>query len=222
MELTGKIIHFLGDSITQGIGVSHPDAIYHAIIKRKYGLAQANNFGLSGTRLASQRTPSDVAFFDWDFPSRVEDMPKEADAVVVFGGTNDYGHGDATIGTPHDRTPDTFYGACHYLFSKLINRYPAIPIVIVTPLHRMDENIPHPKMSADGSVTDTPILKTYVDIIKEVAAYYSLPVCDLYAYGGICPDIEAQRVAFCPDGLHPNDAGHLVMAEKLANFLKTV
>ena len=222
MELSGKSIHFLGDSITEGVGVSHPDRIYHALIKQTYGLAQANNFGISGTRFAYQRTPSDVPSFDLDFPSRVEQMPKEADAVVVFGGTNDYGHGDATIGTPSDRTPETFYGACHYLFSKLIERYPTIPVVVMTPLHRMGEHDPHPKTSADGSVADTPTLKTYVDIIKEVAACYSLPVCDLYAYGGICPDIEAQRVALCPDGLHPNDAGHIMIAEKLANFLKTV
>lgn len=222
MELNGKIIHFLGDSITEGVGASSPDTIYHAIIKREYGLAQANNFGISGTRLAIQRTPSACPSFDLHFPSRVEKMPAEADAVVVFGGTNDYGHGDAIIGTPNDRTDETFYGACHTLFIKLIERYPTIPIVIMTPLHREGENMPHPKTSADGCVVDVPTLKTYVDVIKEVAAFYGLPVCDMYAYGGICPDIQAQKEALCPDGLHPNDAGHIIIARKLANFLKTV
>ena len=47
----------------------------------------------------------------------------DADGVVVFGGTDDFGHGDAPIGTPSDRTYDTFYGACHVLFSKLIEKY---------------------------------------------------------------------------------------------------
>ena len=47
----------------------------------------------------------------------------QVDTVFVFGGTNDYGHGDAPIGGFTDRTPDTFYGACHYLFSGLIKKY---------------------------------------------------------------------------------------------------
>gem|GEM_PF-4645314 len=35
---------------------------------------------------------------------------------------------------------------------------------------------------------------------------YSLPVLDLSASFGICLDIPEQKEAFCPDGLHPNDA----------------
>lgn len=222
MELKGKIIHFLGDSITEGVGVSHPDAIYHARIKQMCGLAQANNFGISATRFARQRTPSIEPSYDRDFISRVGDLPLGADAVVVFGGTNDFGHGDAILGCMEDDSPYTFYGACHQLFTSLLRRFPTIPIIIVTPLHRQNENVPALKTSADGTHVDTPVLKTYVDIIKEVAAYYSLPVCDLYAYGGMYPELAEQREALCPDGLHPNDAGHWILARKLASFLQTV
>ena len=39
--------------------------------------------------------------------------------VFVFGGTNDYGHGDAEIGTTEDNSPYTFCGGLNNLFAKL-------------------------------------------------------------------------------------------------------
>ena len=115
MQLEGKTINFLGDSITQGVGVSALEFVYPNLIKEKYGLEKANNYGISGTRFAKQTKPSDEPSFDLDFCSRVAEMDPDADAVVVFGGTNDFGHGDAPLGCPDDRTKDTFWGACHEL-----------------------------------------------------------------------------------------------------------
>ncbi|UKI35644.1 MAG: SGNH/GDSL hydrolase family protein [Clostridiales bacterium] len=87
---------------------------------------------------------------------------KNADAVVVFGGTNDFGHGDAPIGSFDDRTPDTFYGACHDLFTRLVEKFSDVPIVVVTPLHRTNEDNPR----GDGNKAyNYGVLKDYVDII---------------------------------------------------------
>jgi lysophospholipase L1-like esterase len=58
-----------------------------------------------------------------------------------------------------------------------------------------------------------------VDIIKEVARYYSLPVLDLFATAGIQPKLAVQKEALCPDGLHPNDAGYRRITDRLAAFL---
>ncbi len=222
MELQGKIIHFLGDSITEGVGVSHPSKIYHALIKEQYGLKAANNYGISGTCLADRRTPLEIELFNRHFVSRVDEMDPEADVIVVFGGTNDFGHGEAVMGTPNDRTPDTFYGACHHLYRTLIDKYPTVPIVVMTPLHRWYEDVPQVRVSADGMVKEAVTLRTYVEIIREVAGYYGLPICDLYANAGFHPEIESQRNALCPDGLHPNDAGHVIIASRLAGVLKAL
>lgn len=134
MELSGKKINFLGDSITEGVGASAPDKVYHQVMLRKYGLAAVRNYGISGTRYARQINPTlNEPSFDLDFCQRYAGMDDDADIVVVFGGTNDFGHGDAPIGTPDDRTPDTFWGACHYLYSHLIEKYPAALIVVHDP-----------------------------------------------------------------------------------------
>lgn len=54
----------------------------------------------------------------------MEELDEDADIIGVFGGTNDFGHGDAPLGTFGDRTVYTFYGACHYLMNRLVERFP--------------------------------------------------------------------------------------------------
>lgn len=50
-------------------------------------------------------------------------------------------------------------------------------------------------------------LSGYVDIIKEVAGHYGLPVCDLFNESGMQPEVGIIREKYMPDGLHPSDAG---------------
>lgn len=216
MKLKGLKINFLGDSITEGVAVSRPDKRYFELIKKQYKLKEANGYGISGTRFAKQIVPSETESVDRYFASRVAEMKEDADCVVVFGGTNDFDHGDAPRGTFSDRTPDTFYGACHDLFTKLIEKYPGKPIVVMTPLHRLADVETREK--SDTTVT----LKDYVSIIREVAEFYSLPVCDLYKNSGLQPLVPAIREKFVPDGLHPCDAGHELIAARLGNFLASL
>ncbi|MBE6536880.1 MAG: SGNH/GDSL hydrolase family protein [Ruminococcaceae bacterium] len=214
MNLKNLKVNFLGDSITEGHGTSGPDKQFHQLIAKKYGLAAARNYGISGTRLAKQQTPTaSNPKFDRDFCSRFDEMEDDADLIVVFGGTNDFGHGDAPIGEMSDRTSETFFGACHYLMSGLINKYPESKIVFMTPLHRVSES----NKNVNG--VD---LECYVNIIKRVAAYYSLPVIDLWSCSGIQPCVPIIKEKYCPDGLHPNDKGHERLAEVVGSFLSNL
>ena len=214
MNLKNIKVNFLGDSITQGVAISASEKSYHKLIAKKYELAAARNYGISGTRFARQTKPSlENPKFDLDFCKRFSEMDDDADLIVIFGGTNDFGHGDAPIGDFSDRTPDTFSGACHYLMSGLINKYPEARIVFMTPLHRSSENTPN----AHGK-----ILLDYVEIIKKTVAYYSLPVIDLWSMSGIQPCVPIIKEKYCPDGLHPNDKGHEKIAEFVGNFLSNL
>ena len=208
MEIKNKKINFLGDSITEGVGVSAPEFKYVEVFKKKFEPAVVRNYGISGTRFARQHVPYSNPRFDLDFCSRVSEMDADADIVVVFGGTNDFGHGDAPFGSPEDRTKDTFYGACHELMRSLIERYPTSTVVFMTPLHRAVEEQANKRPLCD-----------YVNAIREVAEIYAIPVLDLYATSGIQPQLEVQRQAYAPDGLHPNDAGAERLAKKLGSFL---
>ena len=214
MILEGKKINFLGDSITFGSGASKECEFgYVPVFARQSGVAVCRNYGIGGTRIARQSLPSENPIFDRDYCSRVAEMDADADIVVVFGGTNDFGHGNALMGTFADRTPDTFYGACHTLMSSLIEKYIGKPIVILTPLHRLTEDEPN----MNGY-----ILSDYVKVLKEVAQYYALPVLDLYAMSGIQPRVPVVKEMLCPDGLHPNNAGHKILADRVENFLRAL
>jgi len=222
MKLEGLTINFLGDSITQGVGASSPETVYHAVLKKEVKLKEARNYGISGTRFALQTgtelRPKDDYVDVNSFCERFHTMDDDADVVVVFGGTNDYGHGDAPLGGFSDRTPASFYGACHYLFSGLIKKYLGKPIVIMTPLHRLNETKNTTEYKSYGVGT----LRDYVNIIREVAEYYSLPVLDLYASSGLQPEIKEIQETYIPDGLHPNDNGNAVIAYKLKRFLEAL
>lgn len=215
MELKGKKVVFLGDSITEGAGAEKEENIYHQVFKRNCELKAAPYDGIGGTRIARQKKASEESKFDRDFISRADALDDDADAVVVFGGTNDFGHGDAPLGKFDDRTEYTFYGACHVLMEKLINKYPDIPIVFITPLHRQSEKDAYP-----ANISKNVSLRDYVYAIKEVAEYYSIPVLDLYAQSGMQPCVEAQNKMYFADGLHPNPKGHARVAEKLENFMR--
>ncbi len=212
MNLQGLKINFLGDSITEGYGCSSEDARFSNLIAAQHG-AITRNYGISGTRLARQTKPSENTRHDLDFPSRVAEMDPDADLIVVFGGTNDFGHGDAPFGDFSDRTAETFCGAIHELYTSLLVKYPTSTIMIMTPLHRITEAIPN----MHGKV-----LKDYVDMIRRTAEYYSLPVLDLYATYGVQPAVPVMKDTFMPDGLHPNDAGQIILANKVAKFIQNL
>ena len=46
MELTGKKINFLGDSITEGCCATSPEKGYVDVMTRKYRLTEARNYGI--------------------------------------------------------------------------------------------------------------------------------------------------------------------------------
>ena len=211
MELTHLTINFLGDSITEGYGVNDVKNCFVSRIAAETGCI-CRNYGISGTRIARQKKASVYPMHDLDFVARVPCMGEDADLIVVFGGTNDFGHGDAPLGCMDDRDVFTFYGALHTLYSSLKARYSGKPIVVITPLQRA--------RPLEKSIV--PALSDYVDIIKQVAAFYDLPVLDLFQQSRLHPRTEQLRERYLPDGLHPNDEGHAILASEILTFLQAL
>ena len=210
MKLENSKIIFLGDSITEGHGTSGEEYTFHHIISRKYGLAAAYNCGIGGTRIAKQ---TDFFFHpnhkkDMYFALRVNALPDEADAIVVFGGTNDYGHGDAKMGDIDSYDIYTFCGGVNKLIDSLKTNYPDSKIIFMTPLKRGRENEDTPNINGY-------ILKDYVDSIIKVCEKHNIPYIDLFRSGIIDPKDEE----LLPDGLHPSDKGHILMADYISKEL---
>ncbi|HPJ02868.1 MAG TPA: SGNH/GDSL hydrolase family protein [Candidatus Limiplasma sp.] len=219
MDLNNKSIVFLGDSITEGTGTSNPSMVYWRVLETLTG-AVCYGYGIGGTRIAKQYTPSQEPKWDRHFSSRVDEMKRHADIVAVFGGTNDFGHGDAPLGTFADETEQSFYGALHHLIRKLIMQYPSAQLIMMTPLHRQSED-DNPQKNEQHYPNGKRLVE-YVDAISEVAAFYGIPVLDLYRTCSMQPRLPVMQERFMPDGLHPNDAGHALIARRLAGFLRSL
>ena len=220
MELRNIKANFLGDSITEGCGTSDPDYVYHAVLKRECGLAEARNYGKGGTRIARQSEIKDPDGRDYDFLRRAEEMDEDADLIVVFGGTNDYGNGQAPLGELSDDSMLTFYGAVHTLCNNLAKKYPKAKIVFMTPLHRWNENGGLGTWKPEGVVQHP--LSAYARAIREVCAVHSVPVLDLFNDTELLIDKPDYYAQYAPDGLHPNDAGHAILAKRLQKFLEAL
>lgn len=214
MDAKNKIISVLGDSITEAAYLENKGDSFTELLSKDLNCV-VRNYGIGGTCI-SPGTKSEDPKWDMDFISRVDDMADDANIVIVFGGTNDYGHGVCTVGNIDDRNDTSFYGCLHILYKKLIEKYKNKKIFICTPLHRFNE-VKENKTPLRGEGSDK--LETFVNIIKEVANLYDLPVIDLYSLTGINPvDIE-NRNKYTVDGLHPNENGHSQIAKVIEEFI---
>lgn len=213
MEKSGLKINFLGDSITAGCYSSSYDLCYVALVGKMLK-AEVRNYGISGTRIAKQRVPSLNPDYDLYFASRVKDMNHDADFLFVFGGTNDFGHGDAPIGEIDDDTPDTFIGGMNVLIKEILKYYKKEQVVFILPLHRMGEKNPF----GNGEKEEKSLpLDGYVSLMKEILNKNDIHILDIREEmgPGICNPLLY-------DGLHPNDKGHLKIAQLICEYIKTL
>lgn len=225
MKLKGLKVNFLGDSITEGVGVSDFDNhCYQNRLAKLCGLSAVNTYAISGTRLAHQIHPSEKPRYDLCFCGRAYDMDTTADMVIVYGGVNDYIHGDAPFGEMGDTTPATYCGGVYFLMHYLRETYGEKPIVFMTPARcflrkEVDDRVPstHAKKINPGKP-----LRPYVDVILETAKLFDIPVLDLYDNLGIDPHDPECFNTYTVDGLHFNDAGHGVLADRLKSFLESL
>ncbi len=222
MELKNKIVSFLGDSITEGKGVNNTKNRYCNRLKRIFGFKKMINYGVSGTRLAHQTKPSDTPRKDLCFCGRAHDINPKSDLIIVYGGVNDYIHGDAPIGKWGDVTPATFYGGVYYLMNLLKTNYTA-KVVFISPARMLYKGISSEKPSTyPTKISDALPLLNYVEIIKKTGEHFGIPVLDLYNCLGIDPNAQEDNLKYTVDGLHFNDLGHGILANKIAEFLKSL
>lgn len=208
LKLESKKIAFIGDSITEGYGTTDTKKVYHQIIKEMYNLEYAYNYGVSGTRIARQSLATrENTSWDLNFELRVEVMERNVDAVVIFGGTNDYGHGDARFGDFDSENPYTFCGGVNSLITKLKHEFPKSEIIFMTPIRRADgENPMQP---------DNKRLSDYAEAILAICKKRDVKTIDLHSINPLDPT----DTNLLPDGLHPSDEGHKILAQVIGKEL---
>ena len=203
-------INFLGDSITKGERATSPEKGFVSLVGKMLP-AEVRNYGISGTRFAIQKAPSAKPEYDRYFASRVNEMNHDADLIFVFGGTNDFGHGDAPIGKLGDKTPETFFGAVDFLVNELLKHYKKEQIIFIEPLYRTDEIKPYNHIK--------PFLHTmpeYREDLLEALKQYDIEVLKFKDKFG-----KAENSPLYFDHVHPNDEGHKKLAELIVEYLRS-
>ncbi len=206
---------FLGDSITCGVLVQ--EGFVDLVAKELR--CEVKNYGKSGTRIAKQTSSSDDFSFDEDFLTRAKTMDKNADFVFVFGGTNDYGHGDATMGTIGDKKENTFLGALRLLLDYLQMVYGKEKLCFILPLPRFGMNSIYGERGIKLNKKYTSLYPLQLYIQKEKSFLESqgvdyLDLCDLF----IEPTTNKNSELFV-DGIHPNQEGHKRIAAAVCAYL---
>lgn len=196
-NLKQKKWNALGDSITTTI-YSNPN--YVTILRDKFSM-DVVNYAVSGATIAvgAKATLSETYV----------NMRDDADIITVFAGVNDRSN---TLGTMADRTNNTLYGACHVLFKGLMEKYPGKRLGIITPMMAQSE------MANEGSGK----LEQIVNAIIKVANYYCIPVFDAYRGIPINANLAIHKTTYITDGLHPNPAGHEIIARRLEKWLESL
>ncbi len=209
------VINFLGDSITEGVGASCPEHRFSSLVCKRLE-AEEINLGHGGTRIARQRNITLELDEDY-FLTRAVTMSADVDFTFVFGGTNDYGHGDVPLGNFGDKGGYTFYGAFEELVAYMASKFPKDKLCFIMPLPRYDQD----NVYGDGrkAVPVAP-LAAYIAIEKEVLNRYGVQYLDLSKYFPV-PQTQ-EETEFFADGLHPNDNGYRLLGEKIVVFLSQI
>lgn len=198
-KLYNKKWAVIGDSLTAGDKTSK---IYAEYIQDKTG-CNIVKMGQPGTGY-SKDWNSYVKFYD-----RLTTIPPDVDLITIFGGVNDFNRSPSTtLGILGDNDFTTFYGAVETTISRVIELFPYVPLVIISPL----------PMSTQLDVNTT--FKKYVNAIKEVANKYGVLFIDLYNESGFQVYNATFRAKFITDGIHPNENGHKRLANRILPYLE--
>ncbi|MBQ9793579.1 MAG: hypothetical protein IJW34_01420, partial [Clostridia bacterium] len=205
---SGRSAVFVGDSITAGVGTTK---LYYQFLEEALDFSSVTAMGVGGSCFSAA---SDYGQKNQPLINRYQSIPT-ADLIVIFMGTNDYGH-ETPLGTLSDTRDGTFYGALNTIIPALVQKHTSSKIVFVTSLHRYGlgtsgilgtaftyDHIPNGVGATLGD---------YVNALKTVCANNGVAVIDLYTECTLDPTDAEVRATYMPDGLHPNAAGHEVIA----------
>lgn len=203
-ESTDKVFCF-GDSITAGVGASK---LYHMDWHKMNPNLQFYNYGIGSTGYVLEWTGDVVAgggvIGDGSTHTEngnnnvlkvMQSITGSMPNICIFAGTNDYGN---NIPIADFRT--AVQNALDYALTKTAKVFVIIPI------------------KRENWATATNALglhlKDYCDVIIEECDARGIVYGEGYDIG-IDPSVSTNKTAFAPDGLHPNDAGHMRIARAL-------
>jgi len=230
-QWNGAKVAFFGDSITEPNQFKGGQQVYWNALQRILGI-DYYLYAVGGYRSCHM-----LPFAE----KMLEERGQDIDAVIVLIGTNDFNcsiepgqwyttsfdvvnnNGETVGRRRRDLVMEgtTMKAELNRFMTFMKKNYPTKQVIFLTPIHRgfatFGETNVQPDERYDNSLGL--YLDDYVQVIKELATVWAVPVIDLGAISGLYPLEPAQQLYFQEYGrdmLHPNSAGHERMAYSLA------
>ena len=252
-QWNGARVAFLGDSITDEGQLKSQNIYWHQLVKI-LGI-KPFCYGISGHQTSHILGQAEKLN---------DEHGQDVDAIIIFIGTNDFNgavplgewfeEDVATVNRNGEMTPlnhrvpvmegNTTRAAINRFMAYLKHNYPTKQVILLTPIHRGYFNCAPKNIQQDENLAN-PLglyIDDYIQVIKETADVWAVPVIDLASVCGLFPlEPEHARyfresgmtVKYTPteaaaaiagteqglehhDLLHPNTEGHFRMAYALA------
>lgn len=227
----GKKVAFLGDSITDKHHIGTKKN-YWQYLEEMLGL-NAFVYGINGHQWHQVYGQAERL---------KKEMGDDVDAIFIFAGTNDY-NADLPLGNWYDLRQDSvmvsgqkkvmrtkremqtstsnFRGRINKVMSYLKENFPNQQIILLTPIHRAYAQFGPNNIQPEESYPNNLglYIDDYVEVVKEAAGVWAVPVIDLNSISGLYPMSDAHIRFFHNekrDRLHPNAEGHYRMALSMA------
>ena len=232
----GKKVAYLGDSMTDKRRVG-TTCVYWEYLSELLGIKPLV-YGINGNQWNG--------IYDQAVKMHKE-LGTDIDAILIFCGTNDYNAGIplgkfysyTTKVVNHKgnmvplkyRTPimndTTFCGRINKAMSYLKNNYPQQQIIMMTPIHRGYAKFSEKNVQPEESYCNNLglYIDDYVNVLRQVASNWAVPLIDLYSLSGLYPLAESQLQYFHnkeTDRLHPNAKGDYRLAKTIQYQLLTL
>ncbi len=210
-------ITILGDSLTVGTNLDEEDQIkyaYPVLLEEILGCKEVVNLGKGGSAI------SRVGHYP--MVERWENIPKDSDIIIVFGGTNDclfenkWEFGNIEYDLRMNK--NTFCGDLDEMASGMKYVYKEhndgkdVKFLYINP--------PSTILNDSVYAMDTGNMvhqKTFAEAINTIVPAYGFEVIDLYNNNILNSHDKDVNAQFVPDGVHCSPEGYRILAEHIAS-----
>ena len=216
----GGVMFTLGDSYTAYMNS------FFTTFAGKHGLVQDNR-GLASSTIAGSEDGSTVGYHA--FWVRLDEAIAQYQAghaingttytvddvklITFMGGANDWttvdeSQGIDRIGNRNSTNKEQLYGACDYIFNKLLSTFKNADIVVIL----------QPSSASKGNN----LMQLKEGIVREMAERYGLPICDcIFEWYNTSNPTEAAKY-WQSDKLHLTADGHQAVIDKLEKVVNNL
>ncbi len=212
----------IGDSLSGNNNLWQPTAM------KLLNIPEYTILGGAGLTVADQGSSVNTIY------NRVMSMEVDntVDIITFWGGYNDFSV-NITLSSLADqldkqtRDTSTFYGGALNCIEKILSAYPLKQVVIIgtTPFRFANGDAYTDWTNKTNGQGYT--IAAYVDALKEIAEYYSIPFLDLLHTSGF-NEYNYETYYLTQTGttgdywLHPNTNGNTLVGRKIAGFIKSI